>query len=131
MNTQFASLKKLIEEANALPTEPWESGYIPQDVVVLVIDRASIEFTHDKSCLDYERIEIKRNPHILAVACTEGRNAQRALREFPQRLQQKAMLAFKMLIGSFGIYPFQRIWNLTVPESWRNQEIDPTPGKIR
>lgn len=122
----------LIEEANNLPVEPYEKGYVPKDVVILVIDRASIEFEGDPTILDYERIKIKENPYILAVADTNGRNAYRILAEFPQRLQQKAMLAFKVLIGTFGIYPFKRIWALTVPKSWRSEEdIDPTIGKFR
>ena len=126
----------MIAEANNLPKEPWESGYIPQDVVVLVIDRASVEFDCEPTLLDYERVRIKENPYILAIAgvTQDGviRNSHRALCRFPQRLQQKAMLAFKMLIGDFGVYAFKRIWALTVPESWRNEaDVDPTPGKVR
>jgi hypothetical protein len=134
MTLPLVPMRKLVEEANNLPVEPYERDYVPRDVVVLVIDRASIEFQdEDASCLDYERIRIKPNPHILAVASTDGvRNSYRILAHFPQRIQQKALLAFRLLIGSFGIYPFKRIWALTVPESWRGEDgIDQTIGNVR
>lgn len=133
MKLPYVRMQELIEEANNLPVEPYEKGYVPKDVVVLVIDRASIEFEDDDpTALDYERIKIKANPYILAVADTNGRNAYRILANFPQRIQQKAMLAFKALIGTFGVYPFKRIWALTTPESWRSEEdVDPTIGKYR
>src|SRR5581483_3365075 len=87
----FRSLRELHEEANNLPMEPYEDGRNPDDVVVLVIDRASVEFEDEEPCaLDYERIRIKPNPRILAVASLERdgtvRNAQRRLADFPQRL---------------------------------------------
>lgn len=134
MNTKLPNIRfqELIQEANDILPEPYENGYIPKDVVVLIIDRASIEFEGDPSALDYERIKIKDNPYILAVADTNGRNACRIPSNFPNRIQQKALLAFKMLIGYMGIYPFKRIWALTVPESWRSEEdVDPTIGKYR
>lgn len=134
MGESMKRIEELIAEADQLPKERYETGYIPEDVVVLVIDRASIEFNFEPNAMDYTGLRIKDNPYILAVAGFKGdeiRQAHRPLREFPNRLMQKAMLGFKMLIGGFGIYAFQRIWNLTVPESWRNQTIDPTPGKIR
>jgi hypothetical protein len=131
----FKSLSELVKEANNLPIEPYEYDVKTRDVVVLVLDRASVEFEHDDhpevggSALDYETLRIKSNPHILAVAALDRNgvvhNAQRRIGDFPNRIQQKALLAFKALIGSFGIYPFKRIWALTTPLSWRDEsDID-------
>ena len=127
------SLSVLRKEANEMPIEPYEEGYVAKDVVVLVLDRASVEFLDaDPTCIDYERIKIKENPLILAVACTEEdgrfRNSHIRLGSFPNRLRQKAMITFKALIGSFGCFQFKRIWALTTPLPWRDEmDIDVIP----
>jgi len=121
----YLHIKSLLSEANAMSNTPYDEG-LEDDIVVLVLKRSSVEFQDpERSMVDYENITIKTNPEILAVATMENdgtiRNAARRLGDFPPRLKQKTLLAFKALIGSLGIYPFKRIWALTTPLSWRDE----------
>jgi|10_taG_2_1085330.scaffolds.fasta_scaffold35623_3 hypothetical protein len=121
------NLKDMATEANKIPDNPWEYPNGIEDVVVLVLDRASVSFeSHDNISTACDNVKIKSDPRVLAVACLQGDgeiyNSARRCNDFNSRLREKTFLAFKALIGSMGIYPFKRIWALTTPFSWRGED---------
>ena len=126
----LVSLKELLQEVNKMPDG---ENHAPDDgIVVLVLRRSSVIFSDENDeqkggINDIERISIKPNPEIIALASMENdgtiRQSHRSWYHFSDRTKQKTCLALKTIIGSaVGIYPFKRIWALTTPLGWRSEE---------
>ena len=131
-NLPFLRLDAFLDEAVKIK-EPFEDDNLPEDVMVLVVDRKHVRIVEGNGDwglgLGNVRVIVDENAHVLALASTKTEdgvcsfeyNAHRRLSDFPSRLQRKTMVLFKALIGGFGIYPFKRIWAMTVPLGWRGE----------
>lgn len=126
------------EAAAQLKEHPYPLDKVPQDLVVLVVDRKDVEFLPGPSDpfkgdwglgLGNVKVRVSPDAYVVALAstitedgeCALEHNAHRTWQNFPDGLRTKIFILFKCLIGSMGIYPFKRIWALTVPSSWRDE----------